>query len=475
MRSLAGVIAALVCLAVPTAPAHAERPRTMYVPTTRDVASMPAVVNSKTIFANRCTGGCKVTQGFTDSRTNKSAIGGGTLSAFSYGDSTWNGVMACLRETFEPFNVTVTDVDPGPDVDHFEVMIAGEPGQLGLPNFVGGIAESACSAPGVCSKYIPNALVFAFASVWGNDVDELCATAAQELAHTWSLDHVIEPSDPMTYNQYSGMRTFKDNVRCGSDCSGGVSPSNETCVNYSGPTYSCSACAHTCMSNGQQTQNDVQILTALFGPAGAQAPTLKLTNPTDGSAQPAGFQITAECTSSDGIQEVNLSIDGVPRALLTAPPFTFTAPANLAEGPHKVSVLCATTKQAIAIESVNVVVGQPCPCAQAGYVCWDGACIAGPEAPGGLGAACMDSAQCVSGTCASDGTVMACVIPCDLDTKNCPDGFGCLEAGAGGVCWYGADDGGGCCDTSGGNGAGSMLLALAIAATFVTRRRRGAR
>lgn len=466
MRCLAGALV-LVFLVAPAA--GAERPRTLYVPTQIDPATVPAVVNSKTIFVNRCKAGCKVTNGFTDSRTDKSAIGGGTLSAFSYGDTTWNGLMTCLKKTFDRFNVTVTDVDPGPMVDHFEVMVAGNPGQLGLPSYVGGIAESACSANGVCNKYIPNALVFTFASVWGNNVNELCATAAQELAHTWTLDHVIDASDPMTYNPFSGMRTFKDGQRCGSDCSGGVSPSNETCTSV--PNV-CTSCAHTCMSTGTQMQDNVKILLALFGPAGAQAPTLKMTNPTNGSAQPPGFTIDVECTSADGIQEVNLSIDGVPKASLTAPPFTFTAPANLTDGPHRVSVLCATKQQAIATTTAEINVGQPCPCATAGYVCFDGACIAGPEAPGGVGAPCTTNGDCVSGTCASDGATMACVIPCDLDSKNCPDGFGCVEAGAGGVCWLGADDGGGCCDTSGESGAGSMLLALGLAATFVTRKRR---
>lgn len=466
MRCIVAVTALLLGLVA--APAHAERPRTLYVPTQIDPGRVPAVVNSKTIFANRCKSGCKVLNGYTDARTDKSAIGGGTLSAFPYGDNAWNGVMQCLKKTFEPFNVTVTDVDPGM-ADHFEVMIAGSPQQLGLPSYVGGIAESACSAAGVCNKFIPNALVFAFAEVWGGNVNEMCATAAQELAHTWTLDHVIDASDPMTYNQYSGLRLFKDGQTCGSDCQGGKSPSGETCTN----TTTCTACAHTCMSTGTKMQDNVQILLALFGPAGAQAPTLKLKNPTNGSAQPPGFAIDVECTSPDGIQEVNLTIDGMPRAKLTAPPFTFMAPAAIADGPHEISVLCATNKQAIATATADVNVGQPCPCAQAGYVCFDGACIAGPEAPGGVGATCTTNGDCQSGTCASDGATMACVIPCDLDSKNCPDGFGCVEAGAtGGVCWLGADDGGGCCDTSGGSGAGTMLIALAMGAIFVTRRRR---
>jgi hypothetical protein len=458
--------AALAVLLLFVAPAQAEptRPRLERVLVKVEPGSVPAVVNSKTIFLNRCKGGCKVYAGYTDSRTNKSGIGQGTLSAYPHGDTSWNSLVSCMKSVMSRFNVNVTDVDPGANVDHFEVMIAGSPGQLGLSSGIGGIAEYSCSSPGVCSTYLPNALVFAFASVYGNEPLEICATAAQELAHTWTLDHVTDASDPMTYRTYSGMRQFKDGVYCGSDCINGQSPFGLPC-NSSGQ--------HTCMSTGGATQNDVQILTALFGPAGAKSPTLTVSNPTNGSAQQPGFAINAECTSTDGIQEVTMSLDGVPKATLTAPPFTFMAPATLSEGPHKVTVLCATRLQAISTITVDVFIGQGCPCTKAGYICFDGACIAGPDAAGGLGAACNGSADCVAGSCASDGTTMACVIPCDVEAQNCPDGFGCIEAGTSGVCWYGAADGGGCCDTTPSGGApGALLLALGISATLITRRKR---
>ena len=473
MRSLA--VAVVVGYLV--APAYAEqpRPRLELVPAKHVQPHVGAVVNSKTIYLNRCTGGCRVYPGYTDSRTNKSAIGQGTLSAYSYGNTSWTNVVNCVKSVMSRFNVTVTDVDPGPNVDHFEVMVGGTPGQLGLSSGIGGIAEYSCSSPGVCSKYLPNALVFVFAQVWAGNVNEICAAAAQEIAHTWSLDHVTDASDPMTYRPYSGVRQFKDNVRCGSDCVNNQSPFGLPC-NAAGE--------HTCMSTNMATQNDVQILTALFGPAGALPPTLTLTNPTNGSTQQAGFAIQAQCTppatSGVTIQEVNLSIDGLPKASLTVPPYNFMAPANISEGPHKVSVLCATSQQAITIVNADVVVGTACvnnACSQQGYICFNGACIAGPEAPGGLGSPCSTT-PCVLGTCASDGSTSLCTIPCDREAQNCPDGFGCIDDGTGtggGLCWLGAEDGTGCCETGRGNGLGSMLLALGIAATLITRKRRRAR
>jgi uncharacterized protein (TIGR03382 family) len=465
MRSLA----VAVLLAFTASPALAERLRTEYVPAKIDPSrSIGAVVNSKTIFLNRCTGGCKVYNGFTDSRTNKSGIGQGTLSAFEHGNSSWTQVVDCAKDVFKRFNVTITDVDPGPNVDHFEIMVAGSPGQIGLSSGIGGIAEYSCTSPGVCSKYLPNALVFAFANVYANDPDEICGTVAQEIAHTWSLDHVTDASDPMTYFSYSGRRQFKDGVACGSDCVNGSSPFGLTCSGNN----------HTCMSTGTSTQNDVAILMALFGPAGAVSPTLTLKEPSQGAAVGPAFTVSADCTGSRPIQEVQLSIDGQLKATLTAPPFTFTTSSSLTEGPHKVTVLCATDQQAIATKTVDVILGNPCTgdsqC-MAGYICFDSACIAGPDAPGGLGATCVGNTDCKAGSCASDGEISACTIPCDLNNKNCPSGFGCLQAGEVGVCWAGFDDGsGGCCDT-GGNGPASMVLALGIGGVLLRRRRRHAR
>ncbi|MDB4954323.1 MAG: Carboxypeptidase regulatory-like protein, partial [Myxococcales bacterium] len=174
----------------------AARPRDVMHPMFIDPQTVPALVNSHILFINPCMpSGCHVTSGNTDSRTDKSDIGQGTLTAYPWGAASWAQVVACMKATMAPFNITVTDVDPG-NVPHFEVMIAGSPGQLGLPQGVGGIADYSCQSPGQCSSYIPNALVFDFTQVWGGSVNEDCATAAQEIAHAWTLDHVVDPSDP---------------------------------------------------------------------------------------------------------------------------------------------------------------------------------------------------------------------------------------------------------------------------------------
>jgi uncharacterized protein (TIGR03382 family) len=269
----------------------------------------------------------------------------------------------------------------------------------------------------------------------------------------------------MTYNNYAGMRTFKDARQCGSDCQGGTSPFGQPCT---GPN-------HVCMSTGLQTQDELKIIKAIFGPAGAAAPNLSIVTPATGSAQAKGFTVEVTCDSPDGIQEVDLSVDGILKATLTAGPFKFVTANDLKDGAHKVSVKCASKLLAETTKTADVVLGAHCAtdtdCPMS-YLCYDSVCVAGGALPGGLGATCMNNTQCAAGACASDGTNSYCVIPCDTAADHCPNGFGCLMAGGGGVCWPGAAHGGDSGGCSTGSNGGSILLGLGFAALLITRRRR---
>jgi hypothetical protein len=477
MRVLAG--AAVLLLAVSSASAEAPRPKLLVHPVNVDPAKVPQIV-SHVLYLNSCRpNGCRLHPGDTNSTTDASDIVGGnvTLGAFSDSQATWDQVVQCVKGVMAPFNLEVTDVDPG-STPHFEVMIGGSPGDIGLPSGVGGIADYPCGSPGNCAKYLPNALVFDFSDVWGGDVTFICGTAAQEIAHAWTLDHATDPSDPMTYKNYSNTLSFRNNAVCGSDCDyqcpGGSGACNAFGIQCSGSGLNGS---HTCMSTGQSTQNEVDIIKSIFGSAGAVPPTVTIKTPQIGSAQQPGFKAEVECTSDDGVQEVDLTIDGVPAATLTAAPYTFNSPNTLQDGAHHIEATCSTNQLAVATAKADFLIGSQCAsatdCTMPGYICYDSTCIAGPDAPGGLGATCTVNSDCTSNSCASDDTDSFCVIPCDLDSPQCPSGFGCLEAGNGGVCWAGVDDGGGCCDSGNGGGAwGSILLSLGFGATLVTRRKR---
>jgi len=204
--------AAVLGLATVTAlatPALADIPRDSYVlrdPTPYDVSAP----GSNVIFLNRCVGGCTVHQSGSDnSTTDSSTIGGGVLSAFNGTDAEWTQIKQCMIDVFTPFNVVITDTDPG-TASHLEIMIAGLGSDIGVSGAAG-------IAPFRCQSYQNNALVFAFANLPGQSVNDICWTAAQEIAHTWSLDHSTDAADPLTYSLFGSRRYYQDTAaQCGS-------------------------------------------------------------------------------------------------------------------------------------------------------------------------------------------------------------------------------------------------------------------
>ena len=237
---------------------------------------VPSLINSHTVYLNKCASGCVVHTGNTDARTSTSDIASGQLSRFTGSDTQWSSIKSCVAAIMQPFNITVTDTDPGPTVSRFEVMVAGSACEI-LPqsicNGIEGVADAICQTPGQCEvPYLPNGLVFAFSTTEQNQVTLICGTIAQEVAHDWTLDHVTESNDPMTYNNYVTPLNYQNGTRCGSDClyqcpsgSGSCNAYGVTCTGTGG------SAVHPCMSTGQSTQNEVDIINGLFGPAGAAA------------------------------------------------------------------------------------------------------------------------------------------------------------------------------------------------------------
>ena len=430
-----------------------------------------AGANTNVIFMNKCTGGCSVSPGTDDSRTNRSSIVNrtGTLGAFPYPDAAWQAVMTCVRQTFAPFNVQITDVDPG-TADHLEIMTGNLPSQLGFNSQTGGVA------PFPCQAFVPNALVFAFAGIWGSGstcgaqcVTNICATAAQEIAHSWALDHVTDPSDPMTYygqNDPTPKHYKNAQDQCGSDCVGGQGPFGQSCTGANSQSHACSC-------TNQQTQNSFTTIQGLFGSAAPTPPVVAIMAPANGAQVNPGFPIRSTVDDSDGVAKVELRIDNALVTTLTAGPFAFNAPASMADGTHRVEITAYDIYNTPAKAFVDVIIGKPCgspgDCPVNTDTCIGGRCVPGSGVAGGLGAACTDSSMCLDGQCASGNAGMVCVSACE--TGQCPSGFGCVVpmGGSAGVCYPGFDDGtGGGCSTSG----GSIGIGLGFALFVASRRRR---
>jgi hypothetical protein len=413
---------------------------------------------SNVIFLNRCVGGCTIVPGNDNSSASpdRSSVIGGTvqLSAFRWGDEVWNEVVSCVQEVFSPFDVVVTDVDPG-SAEHMEAMVAGTGAQVGGEPGLLGFAPFACG-------YIPRSVSFTLANenYYGagsqtRDVNELCSTIAQEVAHTWGLDHEILNRDPMTYAAYNGRRYFQDElVQCGE---------------YPQQQHPCGC--------GGQMQNSVAEITAVFGTGTPTPPHVTILDPEDGAQVEPGFPVHGE--ADETLSKMELRINGTVVQTITTPPYAFNAPDDLGEGGHRVELRAFDLQNTPGSAFVDVVIGEPCEtpgdCAGAGenYTCVGGRCVPGEGAPGGLGSDCTEDSQCYSGLCLTSGTESHCVEQCNPEGDDCPGGFDCLGFEGGGVCWPGDGGGGGGCAS--GNGSGNALpigLGLAFAGLVARRRRR---
>ncbi|HEU5058644.1 MAG TPA: Ig-like domain-containing protein [Kofleriaceae bacterium] len=298
-----------------------ERPRgTFQVVDDRVFVELPAeggeVQAAGTLLYMNKDGGT-YTPGNNDSRTNRSTVLQETriVPPWDVDAGTWADVMSCVRAQFADYDIEVTDVDPG-SAAHIESVVGGSPTDLGLPEGVAGVSPFTPTC-GV----IANSVVFSFPEALPPSAQIVCEVATQEIAHSFGLDHEFLCEDPMTYLAGCGAKSFR-NV---------AAPCGE---------FSARSCAvpgkYDC---GRDTQNSVALLTERLGLRPGTPPVVSIATPADGAVVPPGFAVTADASDDEGVTGVELRIDGASIATVSAAPYGFTAPADLAEGAHVVEVI----------------------------------------------------------------------------------------------------------------------------------------
>jgi hypothetical protein len=452
MRTLPPALPAIAALALVPTVASAERPQTGYEWVDPGMIKVlePAELSYNVIYLNGCfgPGDCTFTYGFNDSRINRSSIGSGTLSKFAHGPVAWDAVVDCVKKTYEPFDVVITDVDPG-NVPHFEAVVAGVPTEIGMSNGVGGVSPFTCGI-------IDNAITYSFANIYGGRIDEICWTVAQETAHAFGLEHQALCGDPMTYDSGCSDRKWFNNA-------------DSRCGEYEARPRNCDC--------GGSTQNSFEAITDIFGEGTVETPQLTIKSPADGDTVGKGFVVNAELIASVPLTRAELLVNGRVVGERDRAPYSFIAPQGLSNGRMKLEVRVSNVYGKKSTAVINVVQGEACKksddCADT-EACVDGRCVVGPGQPGGLGEACDGNQQCSSGLCGSSSSGSFCAEQCEVGAGGCPDGFGCLDTGELGVCWKGYDDGTGGCQAAGRGAIAPLGLAFALAVMLLGRRRRRA-
>lgn len=220
---------------------------------------------SRVIYLNR--DGALLRPGDNDSTRQVSSIVTETtdIAGWDIDDDTWNDTVACIADIYRRFDVAVTDRDPG-DTPHIEALFGGHPADVGLPDNVAGVSPFTTD----CS-IIENSIVFVFTDVLPDDARTVCEVISQEIAHSFGLDHEMLPSDPMTYLDYTGDRTFQNEMA--------------SCGEYA--DRACGINGTTC----RRRQNSVALLTERLGARGAGGSS---------DQDPAGQGIPGGCTAAGG-------------------------------------------------------------------------------------------------------------------------------------------------------------------------------
>lgn len=235
------------------------------------------------LFIQRCSGGLDLSPGAEDSINNTSTIVPGpvTLPEYPFGNDSWAQVMANAREIFSPFNIEVTDEDPGP-VAHDEAVVCGDAVDVGVPG-AGGVAPFTCGI-------INNPITFTFPESLGNDPRLIAEVIAQEAAHAWGLEHEYLCEDPMTYLSGCGPKTYQDvDAECGE-----FNPRPCDC--------------------GVESQNSYQRILAAFGPAipDEEGPIITITAPITGTMYDEGadFTVLAQIVDDSLVDRATLYSNG---------------------------------------------------------------------------------------------------------------------------------------------------------------------
>lgn len=133
-----------------------------------------------------------------------------TIGPWETTPEVWAETVACVREIYAPFAVTITEEEPG-NVPYIQAVFGGSPLDLDLPRSYAGISPFR----GDCAV-IERSIVFAFTDILPPDPQKVCHVIAQEIGHSFGLDHVLGDSDPMSTAHKPGKRAFIDqDAACG--------------------------------------------------------------------------------------------------------------------------------------------------------------------------------------------------------------------------------------------------------------------
>jgi uncharacterized protein (TIGR03382 family) len=278
----------------------------------------------------------ELTMGGEDSKTNQSSISGGVFESF--GDSTMAraAVMEAVKNDWEAYDILI--VDERPEFGDYTMNVTSPTNPFG--GGVLGIAPLDCF-----DMMTHNNITFAFHSANdGFGPVTAATTIGQEVAHSFGLEHVDDPTDIMNPVNAGGDPSFKD--ECLPVVAGGM----------------CGAMHEEACGDMQQQNSHLELL-AIFGTSAPDtvAPVVQITSPANGAEFGVGADFDIQVIATDDRKVGQLELYNGDDAILAkdAEPYTF-AVEDIDEGVYTFKIV-ATDPAGNESESniVQVVIGDP--------------------------------------------------------------------------------------------------------------------
>jgi hypothetical protein len=424
---------------------------------------------AKTIYLDRCEGGCELFPGSDRASDNRTSLidSPAQLTEWRYSDMAWDQLVACVADIYAAFDVTVTDELPDAGQPHQRAIVAGSGPELGSD-----FAESLGVAPTWCEVH-DDVITFTFANGF-SDPSMICAVVAQETGHAYGLEHTFACDDAMSWAMPCGDKLFRD-----ADNQCGEQVALDECI-----------CGGTTTNSFRAVMSLLGKSADMPGPTGwAQADIFDFDN-TPPISDDGPFQVSATVDDPYGIDRVELYINGVLWGPLPHSSFNEYfdwIEDDVSDGLMDLKVIAYNTiGVSTVLNEFQAIKRAPCQTSADcldGAACSEGRC-AQPVAYADFGDECASNDDCATNLCAASETATTCSRGCyDVPGGDtCPDGYWCHGADqTGAACWPGErppepetePESSGCSATTG-SGAGQVAW-LVLLALFALRARTRAR